>query len=260
MADTLSCIIAACDEAHLLRKCLQRLSFCKEIILCDMGSVDGSRDLAGEFANVTVVEHPRVPVVEQVYPFLFPLTQCQWILRMDPDEEFPEEIADDLCAFLVAHRDLGEVRLYYQYYFRGRPLRGTRWGGRRAISKVYNREATILTGNVHRGFDYKPGFRSAVFEGDGRYVVRHFWADSYAELLHKHRRYLSQEGASRYNRGERFSWPGFCYDQLRNVKNNLLRLDFLVDGCDGVFLRFFYLWYDARAAFELRRYQRARRR
>jgi glycosyltransferase involved in cell wall biosynthesis len=248
-------IVVCLNEARHLRKTLGRLKFCEDIILVDLGSTDGSQEIAREM-GAQVVQHERVPYGELARVTCIPMLRHDWIVGVDPDEVLPEGTEAMLRAIIAADPDIALISMHFQYYFRGKPLHGTRWS---TIAKpiAMDRTRSRIDTNVHSGCIIAPGYKAMEIPVNGPDTeVQHYWCDTYGQLIEKHKRYLKHEGKARYDRGDRFSWGAALWDVLRSLKNSLVKNRGIFDGFDGIFLSFFSAWYDFNTHLSLRRYQR----
>ena len=248
-------IIVTYNEGNRLRDCLNSIAFCAQIIVIDLGSADDSAQIA-RTCGAEVYRHDWVPIVEHVLNFALSFVRNDWILRLDPDEVFPPELAADLIPVIVQSQGAAEIGLPFQYYFLGKPLRTTIWGGRRMIPRMFHKDRAEIMPYVHKGFNPKRGYARIDAEPAGDYAVRHYWADSFEQLFEKHNRYLRHEGESRYRTGQRFSWHKTVFDTLRSLGMNLIYYRGLVGGRNGIFLSFYYSWYVFMGWLSLRGYQR----
>ena len=250
-----SAMVFSYNEARRLRQCLERLSFCEQVLLIDLGSTDGCREIGRE-CGAEVVQHAHVPIVEHARAEMLPMCRHDWIITVDPDEVLPQEIGAALRAAIAANADAALVTMCFQYYFRGKALNGTRWSViRKAVAS--NKTRVRMSTSVHSAFEIAAGFRPVDLPDtgvDGR--AQHFWVDSYGQLFEKHNRYLKFEGEARYKNGDRFSLGAALWDVLRSLKNNLIKDRGVFCGFDGIFLSFFHAWYVLNSHLSLRRYQR----
>lgn len=243
------------NEAHHLRRCLSRLSFCDQLVVIDLGSSDASVEIAKEF-NAEVIFHQRVPVVEQIWTEIKPYAKNEWLVIIDPDEELPEGIEDELQKFIENSPNLGAIKLPLQFYFKNKPLYWTHWGQGQIKICVFNKHRVIFSSDVHRGRSLIEGSTLEEFPKlNPGFFVKHYWADSYRELFRKHLRYIKNEGKSRFNSGHRFSWRETFKETFNAVKENLIKYNGLQGGFIGIFLSFFYGWYVLMSCLSLRRYE-----
>ena len=243
------------NEVSRLRQTLGRLNFCEDIVLVDLGSTDGSQELGREM-GVQVVHHERVPYGEFARVAFMPTCRNDWIVGVDPDEVLPEGAAALFRSIIAGNPDVALITMQFQYYFRGKPLNGTRWSSLRKTIAMHRGRSRINT-NVHSGCVISPGYKAVDLPVDGPdTLVQHYWCDTYAQLFEKHKRYLKHEGKAKYERGDRFSWGAAVWDWLRAVKNSLIKDRGIFCGFDGIFLSFFHAWYVFNTHLSLRRYQR----
>lgn len=247
-------VVVTYNEADLLRRCLESLTFCEQLLVVDLGSDDDSAGIARD-CGAEVVPHAWVPVVEHVWPDVVPLARNAWIIRMDPDEVFPVDLVDDLIATIDRSPSLAAVSLPYQYYFRGTPLMTTPWGGVNHILKVFHKDRVQLAPRIHHGIAANAGCRTERLQADPKHAVQHDWGQSVRHLVEKHRRYVKQEGRLRYQNGERFSWPNWVRQTKYALEYSLFRRNGIRGGWHGVLLSAFYTWYVSTSLLSLRRFQ-----
>jgi glycosyltransferase involved in cell wall biosynthesis len=251
----ISAIVVTLNEEKYLRECLKSISFCDQILVVDLGSTDNSVAIAREFAT-DFITHVPVPFVEEIWYEYFPSLRNDWVLRVDPDEIFPLALSNEIQKLI--HTDngsIGSILIPYQYYYCGKPLNYTVWGGVRNFPKIYNKHRISLHVRVHTGISLKPGFVEFPLKYDGINYVQHYWIDSNEQLFAKHKRYLEHEGKSRYNNGQRFSWLKMFRLVYKCFKVSMFKKQGWRGGRDGIFLSFFYAKYEAVAHLSLRRYQ-----
>ena len=248
-------IVVTYNDAQRLRECLNSLKFCEQLLVIDLGSVDESVEIACE-CGAEVVNHKWVPIVEQVWPYAVSLARHSWIIRADPDEICPTSLADDLRKIIAKSEFVGVIETPHQYYFCGKPLTTTVWGNIKYIGKVFHRDRVRIEPCVHRGIRCRNGYSSQRIKRTEDNVVQHYWVDTFAQLLEKHKRYIKAEGKSRYDSGQRFSWLKMIVSVCRELKANLINYRGLFGGFNGVFLSFFYGWYIFESWLSLRKYER----
>lgn len=250
-------IVVTYNESKRLPTCLRSLSFCNQIVAIDLGSTDNSTQVAQEY-GAEVVVHNRVAIVEQILPSILSLARNEWIIRLDPDEVFPLPLIRDVCNKILSLESLAMVSVPYQYYFRGKPLTSTIWGGIRYIPRVFHKDRVILEPYVHSGIRCKEGYVCIHVDKSSCNIVQHYWADSFAQLFEKHQRYIQEEGRARYWQGQRFTWRKLPGTTLYALKYNLIDRGGMRGGLTGIFLSIFYAWYISMSLLSLRRYQMQR--
>jgi len=243
------------NERRHLRECLNSLIGCNQLVVIDLGSSDGSLDIALE-SGAEVIYHRRAPIVEQVRKETVAYARNDWVIFLDPDEIFPAAAIPDLLSTIAATPSLGMIKLPWQFYFKGKPLHCTIWGRDNVKSAVVHKERVSFLGAVHRGLSILPGYSVFEYPREYRYFIRHYWVDSYKDLFEKHLRYLKEEGRARLFQGERFSFHKLIREPLSALKYNLFNYQGLRGGVLGVFLSFFYASYIFLSLCSLWKYQR----
>ena len=94
-ATSISACIVCRNEADRLGPCLDSVRWADEIVLLDLGSEDGSADLA-RAAGARVVSHAPVPIVETVRNVVAEAASGDWVLAVDPDERVSPGLASEL--------------------------------------------------------------------------------------------------------------------------------------------------------------------
>jgi len=248
----ITAIVVTCNEAKKLEGCLRALRWCDQLIVVDLASRDGSREIALRYADL-VLDHPPSRVVEPVRLFAARHASHDWLLLMDPDEQMPEQLAEQIRDALAAHPDAGGFRLPLWFYFKGKRLDGTYWGGgHRTFLRLIHRERCTLCVDVHRGIHLLHGYDERVIEPRQDNYVRHYWSQSYVDLLYQHMvRYAYLDAKSRYERGERFRLRRGIVHPLAELKRSLKDFDGWRMGPRGWLLSGIYFLYTLGVAWML---------
>ena len=88
------------NEEQNIRRCLESIKWCDEIVVVDSGSTDETLSICREYTD-RIFERNWPGFVEQKR---FALTQCvhEWVLNVDADEEVSPELRDELIEVLSA--------------------------------------------------------------------------------------------------------------------------------------------------------------
>jgi glycosyltransferase involved in cell wall biosynthesis len=210
-------MVGSHNEAALLSRCLPSIAFCDEIIVIDIDSHDRTAEVAREH-GARVIRHSWVPIAERARLELVDEAKHDWLLFFDPDEVMPAALAARIAELLPSlDPDVAVIECPWQFYFRGKPLRGTIWGGITRKRVLARRGAAELQPTVHSGTRLRTGYRSETIEFTGDNAIAHHWAHGYRDLIQKHWRYLKLEGPDRAGQGVvtgyrdivRTPWPAF---------------------------------------------------
>jgi cellulose synthase/poly-beta-1,6-N-acetylglucosamine synthase-like glycosyltransferase len=248
-------IVVTYNEVTYLEECLRRLEFCREIIVVDMGSTDGSVQVA-EKMGARIVRHERAPVVEMVRGFAAAQAGTDWIVFMDPDLMFPSAALQEIGRAIETTPDIGMIEVPYRNHFMKEPLHFGRWGGIGWYPAILHRERVGFQNEVHRGIRLKPGYKSHRIAGAEASIITHYWADTWPELTLKAERYLGQEGIARLGAGERTNPLRVLWSPARAFLQSFFGRKGVRGGWTGLKLSLFWAWYSYRSELALLQHMR----
>lgn len=240
----ISAVVVSLNEGKHLRECLKSLSFCAEIIVYDLESIDNTQTIAQEYATRYIKRRP-VPIVEEIRLTAINVVRFNWILFVDPDEIFTRGLQLNISEIFkqTISNDIGLFRLPMRYHFEGKLLRGTYWGGIKYKIVLCHKKKTNYTGQIHRDISVKEGFKTAIINGTPNTYIKHLWVENKEHLISKHLRYLLFEGESMYNNGYKYSTiKKYAYTIHAWFKSYLFNKGF-IDGNLGFYLSYFIAWY-----------------
>ncbi len=104
---TISAFIVCCNEERQIRRCLESVRFCDEIIIVDSGSTDRTLQICAEYTPKITHQDWQGYVLQK----RFALGQCSsdWVLNIDADEEVSEELQAEILQILKDDK-AGSVR------------------------------------------------------------------------------------------------------------------------------------------------------
>jgi glycosyltransferase involved in cell wall biosynthesis len=241
-----------------LGRCLDAIQTCDEIIVIDIDSHDDTVAVA-EAHGARVVRHAYVGIAEAARVTVAPQARHDWLLVVDPDEEVPPALLAEVAALLpMLPGDIAAVDAPRQYYFAGRPLRGTVWGGPNKRRLLVRRTAVELTPTIWGGMRILPGFRVVELPFTPDTAIVHRWASGYRQLVARHRRYLRLEPVDRAAAGEITGWKAVAAMPWRSFRESFFTRRGYLDGLAGLALSLF--WTVFKSAGELALLRQLRRR
>jgi hypothetical protein len=200
-----------------------------------------------------------VPIAEWARVTVAPQARHEWLFVVDPDEVVPEPLLEEVAALLPGvPADVAAVDAPRQYYFAGRPLRGTVWGGPNKRRLLVRRAGVELTATIWGGMRIRPGFRVLELPFAADTAIAHHWAPGYRELVRRHRRYLRLERADRADAGEVTGLRSVATMPWRSFRESYFAKAGWRDGPTGLALSI--LWTVFRTAGEIALYAELRRR
>jgi glycosyltransferase involved in cell wall biosynthesis len=249
----LTAVVASHDEAPELERCLPTLAFCDEVIVIDIASEDATAEVA-EAHGARVVRHDLVPIAEWARLSVVPTARNDWLLFTDPDEELPAALEREVRALLPEQPD--DVALVWapiQFWFGGRPLRGTVWGGENRRRLLVRRDGVELSRTVFGGTHLRPGFRATEIPFRPELAIRHRWVDGYRDWLRKHRRYLALERRERLESGQVTGVRSVALKPLASFYDCYVRKRGYLDGGTGLALSVLWSWFRTSSEVQLLR-------
>ncbi|MGQ9684633.1 MAG: glycosyltransferase [Anaerolineae bacterium] len=250
----LSAAVVTYNDGRDLERCLQSLRPCPEILAIDLGSQDGSVEIARRH-GARVICHEWVPFGEKVRRFAAEQASHPWIVLADPDMTYPAGSLERAWQLIECHEADGLGMIYFPLttYFRGRRLRRGTKARTRAFRAIFHRERVEIPGLLHnRGFELRPEFWGLGLVCPSGATLRHYWVDDMAGLVAKAHRYLPYEVESRLALGERFSWLRLLREEYLNLRAELHFLAFLERPAAQLML--FQAWYIWKANMALRKH------
>lgn len=258
MATTLpiafSAVVVCYNEAKWVRQCLSSLDFCEELIVVDLGSTDGSPDIAREM-EARVLTHEWLPNPNLPRQYGIANARNEWVITIDMDEVFPKEETRKIEEIIQAQPYLDAIRVPIQYYFKGKELKCTMWG-RPGITRwtVLHRARSKGTPYAHQEFEFNQKIH--YFSWSEMKPIKHYWRNSYRELIVKMWPYIKIEGKAKYASGYRFSLKRLIGATAVTLKKNLVDYRGLFGGVPGISLSCAQAWYVFMSWLSLWQYER----
>lgn len=255
----LSAVIVAFNEDAFLGECLDRLAFCDDRVVIDLGSRDRSAEVATAH-GARVLPHSWVPFAEKVRGFGIEQARFDWIILSDPDIYFSAEAGDKVREVIRRYEGdgLGMVYLPLETWFGDSPLKYGQKGGLRGYRAVIHRARVRQDGLLHhRGVALIDPYFALGVCGLDRAPLIHHWVGSIGEAVVKAKRYHSYEAESRHATGQVFRWEAMFEELLNSLRLDLREKAWL----DGRSMRvmLFQLWYIWKANMAMRASERNER-
>lgn len=193
MSAPVSALVLTQNNAPIVARCLQSLSFADEVIVVDAHSIDDTARIARS-SGARVVEHAWSGFAEQ-RRFALSLARHPWIFACDSDEEVTPELAREIAAVVDAGAaDPAGYRVRRRSTFLGRWMDVGPWS-RDTQLRLFRRDAVrVAEVAVHESYSV-----------DGRVetlasLLLHYTHASITESVQRLNRYTTLEARDRAGR------------------------------------------------------------
>lgn len=183
MLDRMTPVILTRNEEPNIGRTLERLTWAREVIICDSGSTDATLVIARRFSNVRIVERPLDTLANQ-WTFAVAQATTEWVLTLDADYIVPAGFVEELSALELT---AAGYEASFVYAINGRPLRATLYPPRVVLLRR-DRSSFYMDGHTQRVRVEGPlvSMRERLIHDD-RKSLRNFIA--------RQRRYMRDEAA-----------------------------------------------------------------
>lgn len=232
----ISCIVLTRNSEKEIRRCLESLAWCDEIIVVDDCSTDKTVDVARRYTNNILLHHIHDDFAAQ-RNFGLTKTKGEWVLFIDSDEFVSHDLAHEIKEAIVRSRRLSNLKFQISnspqgYYIRRKDWMWSRWleHGETAnvkLLRLARNDAGKWIRPVHEVWDVKRPFETLVNP------LLHYPHPNVAQFLSKINRYSTLY--ARYLYAQRIrepSWFIVVKPVTKLIMNYIVRLGFL-DGSAG---------------------------
>ena len=222
----LAAVVITYNAERGIVRCLESLTFCDEIVVVDSGSEDRTRELAGRFTP-KVFLHPWQGYAQQKN-YANGLTDCEWVLSLDADEEVSDQLRSEIIEVLRAPIAAAAFSMPRKAFHLGRWILHGTWYPNRQV-RLFRKSAGSWVGpEVHERW---------TTHGETERLEGHIFHYSYAGVAdqwERAHRYASLTGARLRREGQTFSfWKLLVEPPKRFVFGYLMKRGFL-DGYPGL--------------------------
>ncbi len=254
----ITAIVASRNEGATLGDCLRGIRFCDEIIVVDLESEDSTSEVA-RANGARLIRQEALPTIERVRAKVADRARNEWLLFTDPDEVLPSALAREVAAlFRAMEPDVALVYAPIQYYFAGRALRGTVWGGPHWRKLLVRQGAAEISPVIYSGARLSEGARTVTLPFSADTAIVHGWTSGYRDLYEKHRRYIEVSAADRALSGETTGLRAIALLPWRSFYQSFFAGRGYCDRLTGLLLSLFWAWFSTRSEIALmRRIRRA---
>lgn len=221
----ITAVVLTKNEARRLKKCLEGLSFCDEVIVVDDDSKDKTRQIAKQ-AGAKVYQHSLKDNYAQQRNFGLKKAKNEWVLFVDADEKVSPVLKTEILNFQFSI--FNGVYLKRKDWFLGRWLNHGETG-RVKLLRLGRKNAGRWQRKVHEFWQIEKGR-----VGELKSPLLHFPHSTLTDFLDKINEYTSLHAEELIKEGRKFQfWQVILYPTAKFLVNYFWRLGFL-DGFPGL--------------------------
>jgi glycosyltransferase involved in cell wall biosynthesis len=237
------CIVCR-NEADKLEPALESVQWADEVLLLDLSSSDGSRELAKRYGARVILREP-VPIVEMVRNEIAAEARNDWILALDPDERVSPGLAGELGR-VAADPSVDAVVIPRMNYDFGYPP-SSPWQRYEPQLRMYRR-SRVTWPTIPNALPSVPEERLHRVDRRDDLVLIHDRSRNIPEVLERSIRYAPLQAQSMIDRGQTFSVRLMISALSEQFVRHFLKSQALRDGVPGLLrasvlvLFHFYVW------------------
>lgn len=239
-------VILAKNEEATIGPCLRSAAFARESVVVDSGSVDRTREIAGDL-GARVVETAWPGDYSEARNGAASFASCDWVFQLDADERVSPELAAEIAAFFASglHRTFAAARMPRKEIIFGKWVRHGGWYPQHKL-RLYRKGSGAWAGRVHEHYATDGPIHTFAFP------IVHESYTSVHVFLEKFNRYSSIDAEEEFLAGKRFSLAKLFLQPLERFFGRYVAQGGWRDGFHGFalasliglnyFLRHLKLW------------------
>lgn len=250
----ISAFVICLNEERNIRRCLESLTWCSELIVIDSGSTDRTLEICKEFGAVVFYNKWNGFKVQKQ----FGLDRCkhEWCISLDADEEVSPELRDEIISTVNApqRKDYNGFELLRVVFHLGKWWRKGGWYPEFRL-RLVRKSATVWGGDDPHDHALVTG-KIGRLKGE----LRHYTHTDLSDQIRSMNNFSSIAARSLRGRGGRFSLHKLILNPVaRFLKFYILRKGYL-EGVPGLivgvlegyyaFLKYAKLWEEQHARSE----------
>jgi glycosyltransferase involved in cell wall biosynthesis len=228
----ISVTVICLNEAAEIGPCLDSVRWADEIVVCDSGSTDGTREICRAYTDKVYADpwrgfsaHKNLAVDRATK---------EWVLSLDADERVTPELADEIQQTIRCASPLDGYTIPRRNYFLGQWIRHGGWYPDRTLRLFRRGKGRFLPRAVHEAVRVE----GAV--GELRAPLEHYTYRSMSAYLQRMDRYSTLAAAEMHAEGRRASVADLSLRPLVTFLRMLIWQQGFRDGTGGLVLAGLY--------------------
>jgi glycosyltransferase involved in cell wall biosynthesis len=255
MREKISACITAGNESMKIRRCLESVRWCDEIVVVDSFSTDNTAEICREYTD-RVYQHEWLGYIGSKN-LIRGMATHPWLLYLDADEEISPDLRDEILReFGTGSGAIVGYRFPRLVHYLGRWIHHGEWYPDYKL-RLFRKDAGSSSGEEPHDRVIVNGAVKTL-----RSPVYHYTYDDMHDQIETINRYTTITAREKFRKGERFRYVDyFVRPQWRFFKSYFLKMG-LLDGLPGLFIarissfgvrmKYAKLWELERAAREKR--------
>ena len=232
--DNLSVVINAQNAEKDLPRAISSAKILDcEIVVVDQGSTDKTFEIAKRL-GAKVFKHGSVDYVEKARNFAISKAKGPWILVLDPDEEVPKKLADEIKKNIKENK-FDYFRIPRKNVIFGKWMKHSRWWPDYNIRLF--KKGFVSWNEVIHAVPMTQGTGSEFPEKEEIALIHHHY-DSIEQYLERMNRYTTVQAAHKLSENYNFSWKDLVEKPSREFLSRYFFGEGYKDGVHGLALSF----------------------
>jgi len=230
-----SATVVTLNEEENIRKCLETLTWCDEIVIVDSYSDDATVEIAREYTD-KIFTYERTGYSEPARKKALEEASGDWICMIDADERLPDPLIDQLKQFVVEDEH-DVIYAPRKNFIIGQWINCAGWWpDYRPV--LHKPEVTTLSDEIHNFISFSNTANEKYLASDEENAIIHFNYTGINDFIRRMNKYTDIEGKEtsfKYNR--LLTWP------LMEFSKRFFYLRGYRKGFIGFILSCFMAWY-----------------
>ena len=192
----ISALVLTYNEEANIRRCLSSLSFCREIVVVDSGSTDGTLKIVSEFTD-KIVKHELNGFGAQ-RNIGIDYSSNEWIFWLDADEEVSEKLKDSIDK-LEINTEFAGFLVNRQTRYLGKWIKHSGWYPQYVLRLFNKKHGKCREVSVHESIALEG--KTSMLKGD----ILHYAYRDLAHHIKKINHYTTLLAQQKYAKGKRFN-------------------------------------------------------
>ena len=264
----ISALVTTLNDEEKLERCLRSLKWVDEIIVIDLSSIDKTPQMAASL-GAKVFSHPYVEYVEKIRNWSLEKTSGDWILLLDPDEEMPATLKEELLpstspakagrirgfgplikrlrAFKspesphrIKKEDIVGILIPRKNFIFGKWISHSAWWPDYKL-RFFKKGKVAWSGKIH--IDAKSEGKILKLPAKEEFAINHYVYPDLSSFLTRMNRYTTVEAQEKVAAKEKFSFLKMIADMGKEFAKRFLKGRGFLDGLHGFVLAILMVLY-----------------